>query len=67
MPINPSKPAAMPVPPYPKGLAWIWTVGPGVIVLGLSIGGGEVLLGPAAFVKYGLSLLWITWLPPARG
>jgi hypothetical protein len=31
-----------------------------VIVLGLSIGGGEFLLGPAAFVQYGLSLLWIT-------
>jgi hypothetical protein len=31
-----------------------------VIVLGLSIGGGEFLLGPAAFVRHGLSLLWIT-------
>jgi hypothetical protein len=30
-----------------------------VIVLGASIGSGEFLLGPAAFVKYGLSLLWI--------
>jgi LPXTG-motif cell wall-anchored protein len=28
-------------------------------VLGASIGSGEFLLGPAAFVKYGLSLLWI--------
>jgi hypothetical protein len=44
----------------PKGLGWINTVGPGVIVLGLSIGGGEFLLGPAAFVRYGLSLLWVT-------
>jgi hypothetical protein len=34
-------------------------VGPGVIVLGVSIGGGEFLLGPAAFVRHGLSLLWI--------
>jgi hypothetical protein len=34
-------------------------VGPGVIVLGVSIGGGEFLLGPAAFVRYGLSLLWV--------
>src|SRR5262245_15117227 len=58
--IDPRKQAALPAPPYPKGLAWIATVGPGVIVLGLSIGGGEFLLGPAAFVKYGLSLLWIT-------
>lgn len=30
-----------------------------MIVLGASIGSGEFLLGPAAFVKYGLSLLWI--------
>jgi hypothetical protein len=35
-------------------------VGPGVIVLGLSIGSGEFLLGPAIFVKHGLTLLWVT-------
>lgn len=35
-------------------------VGPGVIVLGASIGSGEFLLGPAAFVRYGLVLLWVT-------
>ena len=29
-------------------------------MLGLSIGSGEFLLGPAAFVRHGLSLLWIT-------
>lgn len=34
-------------------------VGPGVIVLGASIGSGEFLLGPAMFVRYGLTLLWI--------
>ena len=34
-------------------------VGPGIIVLGLSIGSGEFLLGPAAFVRHGLSLLWV--------
>lgn len=60
MALDPLKPAPFPAPPYPKGLGWIAMVGPGVIVLGLSIGGGEFLLGPAAFVKYGLSLLWIT-------
>jgi hypothetical protein len=31
-----------------------------VIVLGASIGSGEFLLGPAVFVRYGLSLLWVT-------
>jgi len=35
-------------------------VGPGVIVLGASIGSGEYLLGPVNFVKYGLTLLWVT-------
>jgi hypothetical protein len=52
--------ADLPVPPTPKGFAWLAVVGPGVIVLGLSIGSGEFLLGPAAFVKHGLSLLWVT-------
>ena len=46
--------------PRRQGLQWLKVVGPGVIVLGLSLGGGEFLLGPTAFVRYGLSLLWIT-------
>jgi hypothetical protein len=50
----------LPVPPSPRGLQWIGVVGPGVIVLGLSIGSGEFLLGPAVFVRYGLTLLWVT-------
>ena len=52
--------AELPAPPTPKGLGWLGVVGPGVIVLGASIGGGEFLLGPAAFVRHGLSLLWVT-------
>jgi hypothetical protein len=52
----------LPAAPRPRGLQWINAVGPGVIVLGVSIGSGEFLLGPAAFVKYGLSLLWIVGL-----
>jgi hypothetical protein len=51
--------AELPPAPRPRGLGWFSAVGPGVIVLGASIGSGEFLLGPAAFVKYGLSLLWI--------
>jgi hypothetical protein len=50
----------MPIPPAPTGLGWLAVVGPGVIVLGASIGSGEFLLGPAVFVRHGLSLLWIT-------
>src|ERR1043165_3819265 len=52
--------ADLPEPPLPRGLAWIGVCGPGVIVLGVSIGSGEFLLGPATFVKHGLSLLWVT-------
>ena len=52
--------AELPAPPAPRGLAWLGVVGPGVIVLGASIGGGEFLLGPAVFVRYGFSLLWVT-------
>jgi hypothetical protein len=52
--------ADLPAPPTPKGLGWMAVVGPGVIVLGASIGSGEFLLGPAVFVRHGLSLLWVT-------
>jgi hypothetical protein len=52
--------AELPAPPTPKGLGWLGVVGPGVIVLGVSIGSGEFLLGPAVFVRHGLSLLWVT-------
>ncbi len=54
------KPADLPDAPRPQGLGWFAAVGPGVIVLGVSIGSGEFLLGPAVFVKYGLTLLWVT-------
>jgi hypothetical protein len=57
--LDPWKIAELPPPPTPRGLGWLSAVGPGVIVLGASIGSGEFLLGPAAFVKYGLSLLWV--------
>jgi hypothetical protein len=58
--LDPWKLAELPAAPMPKGLGWIGVVGPGVIVLGMSIGSGEFLLGPAAFVNYGFALLWIT-------
>ena len=58
--LPPWTPADLPPAPSPKGLGWMAAVGPGVIVLGISIGSGEFLLGPAAFVKNGLTLLWVT-------
>jgi len=51
--------AELPAAPRPRGLGWLSAVGPGIIVLGISIGSGEFLLGPAAFVRYGLSMLWV--------
>ncbi|HZI51714.1 MAG TPA: Nramp family divalent metal transporter [Terriglobia bacterium] len=54
--------AELPAPPMPKGFGWLGVVGPGIIVLGASIGSGEFLLGPAAFVRHGLSILWITMI-----
>ena len=50
----------LPVPPDPRGLQWLGVVGPGVIMLGVAIGSGEFLLGPAVFVRHGPSLLWVT-------
>jgi len=57
--LDPWRLGELPPAPRPKGLGWFSAIGPGVIVLGVSIGSGEFLLGPAAFVKYGLSLLWV--------
>jgi hypothetical protein len=57
--LDPWAPAELPLPPRPQGLGWLAAVGPGIIVLGVSIGSGEFLLGPATFVRHGLSLLWV--------
>ena len=57
--LDPWTRAELPVPPMPRGLEWLKVTGPGVIVLGAAIGSGEFLLGPAAFVRHGLSLLWV--------
>lgn len=52
--------AELPVPFSTRGLNVLGAIGPGIIILGVSIGSGEWLLGPTAFVKYGLALLWVT-------
>ncbi len=58
--LDPWKEADLPAPPSLKGLNFLGIIGPGAIILGTSIGSGEWLLGPAAFVKYGMSLLWVS-------
>ncbi len=48
--------------PQPKTLSWRhWTsfLGPGIVMMGIQIGGGEWLYGPEVTAKYGGSLMWI--------
>ncbi|PWH14267.1 MAG: hypothetical protein DDG60_08275 [Anaerolineae bacterium] len=52
--------ADLPSPPVLNAWNIFSALGPGVVILGVSIGSGEWLLGPAVFVKYGLTLLWVT-------
>ncbi|MEW6300001.1 MAG: Nramp family divalent metal transporter [Thermodesulfobacteriota bacterium] len=58
--LAPWRVAELPKPPTMAGMSMLGVIGPGAIILGTSIGSGEWLLGPAAFVKYGMSLLWVT-------
>ncbi len=58
--LDPWNVANLPRPPRTNGLRIFSVIGPGAIILGASIGSGEWLLGPATFVKYGLTLLWLT-------
>ncbi len=45
----------------PKGFkSMMKMIGPGAIMLSLSIGSGEWLMGPAAAVQYGPIMMWIT-------
>lgn len=48
--------------PEPKPLGWrnlAGLIGPGIVMCGIQIGGGEWLLGPAVTAKYGGGLMWI--------
>jgi len=53
--------ADFPDPPRDLNFRKLMAVlGPAVIALGGTIGGGEWLVGPSLFVKWGLALLWVT-------
>lgn len=48
--------------PRPTPLSWRrWAsfIGPGIVMMGIQIGGGEWLFGPEITVKYGGGLMWI--------
>lgn len=52
--------AALPAPPPFTPRHVLRTIGPGVIGLGVAVGSGEWLLGPAVVATYGPTLLWLT-------
>ena len=41
---------------------WVGLLGPGILMGGASIGGGEWLLGPSVTARYGAGLLWLATL-----
>ncbi|MEX0792168.1 MAG: Nramp family divalent metal transporter, partial [Pirellulaceae bacterium] len=48
--------------PEPKPLAfrnWTSFIGPGIVMMGIQIGGGEWLFGPEITARYGGGLMWI--------
>lgn len=48
--------------PEPAPISWKrWTsfIGPGIVMMGIQIGGGEWLLGPSVTAKYGGGLMWL--------
>ena len=46
--------------PKPLGLRnWAGFIGPGIVMMGIQIGGGEWLFGPDVTARYGGGLMWI--------
>ena len=52
----------LPHPPAYTARNLVRVIGPGALLLGLSLGAGDWLLGPAVTAAYGPSLLWICTL-----
>jgi len=49
------------IPEKPSIRQWLFTVfGPAMIVLGVGIGGGEILTGPVAFARWGMWIFYFT-------
>lgn len=51
--------AELPKPPAFTFRNWLTLLGTGTILLGISIGSGEWLIGPAVTAQYGAALLWV--------
>src|SRR5512146_2533990 len=50
----------LPAPPAYNFRNVLAIIGPGTILLGVSMGSGEWLIGPAVAARYGPQLLWVT-------
>ncbi|MPY91333.1 MAG: hypothetical protein GEU99_25905 [Luteitalea sp.] len=53
---------ALPSPPRFTARSWALLLGPGLVMGGAAIGGGEWLLGPVVAARYGGALLWLATL-----
>ena len=53
------RPAELPHPPAYNLVNALRVIGPGAILLGLSLGSGDWLLGPVVVTRHGPALLWI--------
>jgi hypothetical protein len=51
--------AELPEPPPLSWRHWTRFIGPGVVMMGIQIGGGEWLFGPEITARYGGGLMWI--------
>src|SRR5436309_1778713 len=51
--------AELPAPPPLTWRHWTRFIGPGIVMMGIQIGGGEWLFGPEITARYGGGLMWI--------
>jgi Mn2+/Fe2+ NRAMP family transporter len=51
--------ADLPDPPPRTWRNWTSLIGPGIVMMGIQIGGGEWLFGPEITARYGGGLMWI--------
>lgn len=57
--IPPWTPAELPEPSPLRWRNWTRFIGPGIVMMGIQIGGGEWLIGPDVTARYGAGLMWI--------
>lgn len=53
---------ALPEPPQRFAARWTSLIGPGLLMVGANIGGGEWLFGPLVTAQYGGRVMWIATL-----